>query len=626
MKTNLLSLFLLITSFAYAQWTNDYDVNTQVSDATTGDVQTIGTADGDTWVIFWDEDAGYDLKVQLLDKDGNTQFGPTGMLVNSEADNGTWTATRSNVVDSEGNVYIGFTATNTGMGYINKIAPDGTQLFGEAGISIDDAWDMKLLSLPDGGVLAGWLGGSNGMLMKYDNTGTAVWSSPKTIESVDTSLPFSNIGELGGQSDGSFIVLLHTKATSWTVNSTLNALKVDSEGNEVWRIENLSNQTLMSNRRYPLLQDGDVIYLGYYGSTGFRFDSFLQRIEPDGTLPWGVDGIDFSTDDTYYEMTTSIVFDQDPEYIWATANVCNDTQTLYGQYVQKYNKETGERVLGDIAKEVFPVSADNWIAVGDLHRVADMPLFLFSTGISDGVNPISLGVVLLDDLGDFVWDDEYKMIATTTNNKSRVDFTLNVDNQSVAVWSEDRGSGAKAYAQNIVIEEGPSFPSNCTIVCPEDITVMAFPGEPTHVVEYEISFECEEGGDLVELVLVEGLPSGAEFPIGITTVSYELVFDDMVFDSCTFQVTVDEYMSVHDLGKNSLSVYPNPVKDMLNFKSSQPIERAEIYTLSGQKISSKQFTVKKNSLNLSALPAGIYVIRVVLKDGSLETFKVVKEG
>lgn len=452
MKTIYLFLIGLFCSSAFGQWTNDYDVNTLVADSHTSDIQSVGTNDGKTWVVFWDEDAGYKLRAQLLDQDGNLQFGSNGMLVNSVVDNGTWTATRSNVTDEEGNVYIGFTATNSSIGYVNKISPDGTQLYGEEGISIPDGWDLKLLALPDGGVLVGWMGSTNGMLMKYDATGSAVWAAPITVSSVNTSLPYTNIGELAGLSDGSFIVLLHTKATSWTINSTMDALKFDADGNEIWRIESFSNQTMASNRRYPLLQDGDVVYFGYYGSTGFRFDSFLQRINPDGTIPWGVDGIDFSTDDTFYEMTTTIAFDPSSDYIWATANVCNDLQSEYGQFVQKYNKETGERQLGENAKEIFPVSSANWISVGDLQLVDNQPLFLFSNNISDGVNPIQLGVVLLDADGNYVWPEEYRMIATSQGNKFRYDFTKNTSGQSVALWSENRDGGNFAFAQNVVIE------------------------------------------------------------------------------------------------------------------------------------------------------------------------------
>lgn len=443
----------LFTSFAFGQWTSDYSANTQVAESHTSDVQSVGTNDGKTFVVFWDEDAGYKLRVQLLDTAGYQQFGPNGMLVNAVADNGTWTATRSNVVDEDGNLYIGFTATNEGNGYVNKISSDGTQMFGENGIMIPDGWDLKLLPLPDGGVLVGWQGANYGMLMKYDENGNPVWPAPKEMESADPSLPYSNIGEMTILSDGTFVVIVHGKGTVWMIDSKVSAFRISEDGDAIWSISPISEQTLASNRRYSLIQKEDVVYFGYYGSTGFRFDSFLQRINPDGSLPWGIDGADFSTDDTFYEMTGSIVADESSSVVWFTANVSNQTQSEFGQYIQKFDMETGERLLGDHAKEIFPVSADNWISVGDIQLAGEKPLILFANDISNGVNPIQLGVVLLDTDGNFEWQDEYLMIATSPGNKYRCDFTKNVNGQSVAVWAEDRNGGYFSFAQNVVIED-----------------------------------------------------------------------------------------------------------------------------------------------------------------------------
>src|SRR5690606_32692281 len=148
------------------------------------------------------------------------------------------------------------------------------------------------------------------------------------------------------------------------------------------------------------------------------------------------DGVDMRIDGSTFEMTTNIAMDGD--YLWAALQVCNSTQSQYGQFVQKINKNTGERYFTDLAKQIFPISSANKIQVGDLQITASRPLFLFASDISNGVNPIQLGVVLLDENGNFAWENETMMIATTTNNKSRYGFTKNVNGQSVAVWTENR--------------------------------------------------------------------------------------------------------------------------------------------------------------------------------------------
>lgn len=444
---------MFLSSMVFGQWTTDYDVNTLVADGLTSDIQSSGTHDGKTYVVFWDETSGYTLRVQLLDADGIQQWGNNGILANPIADNSTYTVTRSQAVDAEGNLYIGFTATGDSNGYVNKISPSGQQLYGPNGIVLPDAWDLKVLPMSDGGVVVGWTTGGNAKLMRFDNEGNEVWDSVLDITSPIEGRPFTGASEFTELSDGSFIGIFHTKTTGWNVQSIPFAQRFSAEGEPMWAEPvTITTQTLMSNRRYPVKVENDITYFGYYGSTGWRFDSFVQRINPDGTLPWGVDGTDFSLNDEFLEMETSFVFPEGDDVIWVACNLTNSTQSQYGVYVQKFHKETGERLLGDNAQEVFPVNSDNFIHVGSIQIAQSRPLFLFSKGISNGVNEIQLGVVLLNEDGTNAWENVYEMMATSLGNKGRYDFTQNVNGQSVAVWTENRNGSTRAYAQNYYIE------------------------------------------------------------------------------------------------------------------------------------------------------------------------------
>ena len=85
--------------------------------------------------------------------------------------------------------------------------------------------------------------------------------------------------------------------------------------------------------------------------------------------------------------------------------------------------------------------------------------------------------------------------------------------------------------------------SDCTITCPGNIEVTAETSETSVVVDYEITFECnEDTPDGTELVLVNGLESGSAFPIGITTIYYRLMDgEDNVLDGCSFTIKVNDY-------------------------------------------------------------------------------------
>jgi len=80
---------------------------------------------------------------------------------------------------------------------------------------------------------------------------------------------------------------------------------------------------------------------------------------------------------------------------------------------------------------------------------------------------------------------------------------------------------------------------NPELNCPDDILI----GYCDPVVEYEISFSdnCEL---TTEPILTEGLPSGNEFPQGLTAVTYELTDQFGNVETCSFDVIVSQEMTI----------------------------------------------------------------------------------
>ncbi len=72
---------------------------------------------------------------------------------------------------------------------------------------------------------------------------------------------------------------------------------------------------------------------------------------------------------------------------------------------------------------------------------------------------------------------------------------------------------------------------------------------------------------------------------------------------------------------SGFSVYPNPVKDVLNISSQKAVEKVEIYSPAGQLV---LMETHKNQINMDALPAGIYMVKVISAKKT-ETFKVIKK-
>ncbi len=80
-------------------------------------------------------------------------------------------------------------------------------------------------------------------------------------------------------------------------------------------------------------------------------------------------------------------------------------------------------------------------------------------------------------------------------------------------------------------------PKECKINVPSDIEVQSKLGEISAIVNYEVTSDCPD----YKLVLVNGLKSGAEFPMGITTVAYNLVdAEGKVINSASFKIYVKD--------------------------------------------------------------------------------------
>ena len=83
---------------------------------------------------------------------------------------------------------------------------------------------------------------------------------------------------------------------------------------------------------------------------------------------------------------------------------------------------------------------------------------------------------------------------------------------------------------------------------------------------------------------------------------------------------VSEPLSPTNVEGNKL-LYPNPTYGVLEFNFE--VEQAAVYTIGGRLL--LQESVSDRTLDLSALPKGIYFIESVSKSGERETFKIVKQ-
>lgn len=93
-------------------------------------------------------------------------------------------------------------------------------------------------------------------------------------------------------------------------------------------------------------------------------------------------------------------------------------------------------------------------------------------------------------------------------------------------------------------------------------------------------------------------------------------------DCAEYSFTTGSFLSINDLNKKQISVYPNPFTDVVNISNIDSVASISIGDSSGKMIK----TLKpEKSLILSSLSKGLYIINLKMIDGTTKSFKVIKK-
>jgi hypothetical protein len=113
-------------------------------------------------------------------------------------------------------------------------------------------------------------------------------------------------------------------------------------------------------------------------------------------------------------------------------------------------------------------------------------------------------------------------------------------------------------------------------------------------------------------------------------VRFQLVTDNFVtedgfyFDDLKIRVLEESSLSTEQLEASQFSIYPNPVKDVLNINTAIPGYEVEIYNLQGQLMRKDKIESGSKAIDYSSLTDGVYILKLV--SGSVnQVFKLIKQ-
>ena len=475
-KLFLLPLLVVATLVGSAQWNPNTAVNLEVASLPVADMQSLTTSTGKTWVAFYHANSGnYDMRAQLLDVDGTKLLGPDGVLVDNKP-SGTATFVFNICKDASDNLIVAYQDERSGQlnAVAYKISQTGAHLWSSSGVILGQGLAPYPAVLSNGETAVAWNESTTNTLQiqKISTAGTLAWTTPVTVQ-VGTSN--TTRGQVVPNLNGNFTLVFQRRG--FGIATTLYAQRYNSSGIASWTSAlQLSTETTSGARYYSVLGEADTTYCGYYSAQGSRFNSWLHRINPTGTLPYGGNGSNFSTAtggaDPYQQMT-NIATDPGSSFVWSVCSYSNTSQSQYGVYVQKFNKQTGARLFTDNALNVYPISSSFDTQAGGLWLVNDAPVFMSYDAV------YKIYATRLDGAGSFVWTGNRVELSSTTASagspKGRYGFSALSNTQAVGVWAETRNGVQRAYAQNImpngstgVVAAGFTFtsPAAAVTACP----------------------------------------------------------------------------------------------------------------------------------------------------------------
>jgi hypothetical protein len=636
----LASLFFLLTSCAYSQWNPNTFLNLAVSSLNGDDLQTATTSDGKTWIAFYSNNGGnYDMRAQLLDVNGNKLLGPDGMLVSNQT-SGSATFVFNVCIDGNNSLIIGYQYEVAGVlsAVVSKVNTDGT-LPWVNGVVLGEGLAPYPAINKTNDVVVCWNNNSPSTLrvQKVSNAGITMWASPISIN-VGTSN--TTRGQIVCHPNSDFTTVFQKK--SFGISTTLYAQRYNTSGVALWTSPvQLSNQTTSAARYYSILTIGNTTYYGYYSSVGFRFNSFLQKIKDDGTLPWGINGSAFSTYNGAsdpYQQTTSIAHANSSPFIWSACTYSNSAQSQYGVFVQKFDTAAGTVLLNPIGKEIFPISASFESLAGSLSLFNDAPFF----AVYDV--DYKIYATRLDANGDFVWPGNRVELSSTTagpgSPKGRFAFTTCVNNQSVTVWSENRGVEKIVYAQAITaFGVLPVAMKNFTATKKSNNCELNW----TTTAEINCtSFEIERAVEGVLFTKIGKVNSKSVNGNSNTSLQYSFQDNKPLIGNNYYrlkQLDVDgnyKYSNVDMIMFNETSalsiqsVFPNPALEFTQINLfSKYSGKCNIFLFdeAGRKINrfAKQLINGNNSININttSLSKGIYIINITTDNGLSVSTKLI---
>jgi|GEM_PF-1753271 len=404
-------------------------------------------------------------------------------------------------------------------------------------------------------------------------------------------------------------------------------VKTKANGQEQWRYETLISPWSYTGTSISQTSDGGYIAGGYYqGDTDGNTRGFLLKLSSTGAKQWIAANLYGYNSSKIYSVRQS----SDGTYIFGGTTHKDDNNRDYG-WVRKVNA-SGNQIWDKITEGLDNCSIPSIIPIND--ALGSGYLQLFYSTYSNGYYRIFRKDENYNDiwLSDFMYGVSSDASLTVSNNG----FTM-IYSFPVSGWGKQ--IGVKKYVLIPVGSSfiyGESFSENYGLLGDETITrnrnIRQTPDNGFVFVGSTKSI----GNGGFDMWVVKLDADGAmkwQKALGTSNTDYGYGIDitndggyiaSGMKNGKAWLVKLGGSLGTDEISKNKVSLYPNPVKDVLHISSEKEIESVNIFNMAGQKVAIPMVVVSKQ-INTSSLAPGTYLVQIKFRDGETRTEKIIKK-
>ncbi|MGA9213097.1 T9SS type A sorting domain-containing protein [Kaistella sp.] len=250
-------------------------------------------------------------------------------------------------------------------------------------------------------------------------------------------------------------------------------------------------------------------------------------------------------------------------------------------------------------------------------------------GWQDSTNGIRQGAIWRNGVQELLKDNNGNILGAAASVSADGKTVVGVVNTTGEgyIWNETDGT-------IFLSSDNPDFITSMSIISDDGKVALGLSFDPMESILLGEGFIwTKEGGKINlneyvaslgydDLDIVFSVPTGIS-PDGKYIGGIGANFEEMDAKGFLIKLPGAGLASHEVIATDKMSIYPNPVKDVVTIKTSDKIESAEVYSATGQ-LAFASKNIVNNKIDLSKLSKGIYIIKVKTAKG-IQATKLIKD-